>query len=112
MAILIRTDIKMSKGKVLAQVGHAIVDATIKAYTKTTLFYKWKASGEKIVILKVPNEKTLDTIINIAGKKSVHNGTIIDAGLTEISPGTTTVGYVGPDYDNKIDKLTGQLKLY
>ena len=112
MAILIRTDIKMSKGKVLAQVGHAMVEATIKAYTKTTLFYKWQADGEKIVILKVPNEKTLDTIINIADKKSVHNGIIIDAGLTEISPGTTTVGYVGPDYDNKIDKLTGQLKLY
>ena len=33
MAILIRTDIKMSKGKILAQVGHAMVDATIKAYT-------------------------------------------------------------------------------
>ncbi len=38
MAILVRSDIKMSKGKVLAQVSHAMVDATVKAYTKTTLF--------------------------------------------------------------------------
>ena len=112
MAILIRTDIKMSKGKVLAQVGHAMVDATIKAYTKTTLFYKWQADGEKIVVLKVPNLKTLDTIINIAERKGVHSGKIIDAGLTEVSQGTITVGYVGPDYENKIDKLIGQLKLY
>jgi len=112
MAILIRTDIKMSKGKVLAQVGHAMVDATIKAYTKTTLFYKWQADGEKIVVLKVPNLKTLDTIINIAERKGVHSGKVIDAGLTEVSPDTITVGYVGPDYETKIDKLVGQLKLY
>ena len=112
MAILVRSDIKMSKGKVLAQVGHAVVDATVKAYARTTLFYKWQQDGEKIVVLKVPNEKTLDTIMDIANRKDVHNGKVIDAGLTEITPGTTTVGYVGPDYDDKIDKLTGQLKLY
>ncbi len=112
MVLMIRGDIKMSKGKVLAQISHAMVSATVKAYTSTNIFYKWQADGEKIVILKVPNEKTLDTIINIAGKKGVPSGLIIDAGLTEVSPGTTTVGFVGPDYDNKIDKLTGQLKLY
>ena len=112
MAILVRSDIKMSKGKVLAQVGHAVVDATVKAYARSTIFYKWQQDGEKIVILKVPNEKTLDTIMEIAGRKKVHNGIVIDAGLTEISPGTKTVGYVGPDYDTKIDKLVGQLKLY
>lgn len=112
MAILVRSDIKMSKGKVLAQVSHAVVDATIKAYTSTTLFYKWQADGEKIVVLKVPNEKTLDAIIGIAGRKKVHNGIVIDAGLTEVSPGTKTVGFIGPDTDFKIDKLIGQLKLY
>ena len=112
MAILVRSDIKMSKGKVLAQVGHAVVDATVKAYARSTIFYKWQQDGEKIVVLKVPNEKTLDTIMEIAGRKKVHNGIVIDAGLTEISPGIKTVGYVGPDYDTKIDKLVGQLKLY
>ena len=112
MAILVRSDIKMSKGKVLAQVSHAVVDATVKAYARSTIFYKWQQDGEKIVVLKVPNEKTLDTIMEIAGRKKVHNGIVIDAGLTEISSGTKTVGYVGPDYDTKIDKLVGQLKLY
>ena len=46
MAILVRSDIKMSKGKVLAQVSHAVVEATIKAYTSTTLFYKWQTDGD------------------------------------------------------------------
>ena len=112
MAIMVRNDIKMSKGKVLAQVGHAMVEATVKAYTGTILFHRWQADGEKIVVLKVPNEKTLDTIINIANRKDVHNGIVVDAGLTEVSPGTKTVGFVGPDYEDKIDKLVGQLKLY
>ena len=65
---------------------------------------------KKIVILK-PNE-TLDTIIEIANRKNVQQGVVVDAGLTEVMPGTKAVGYVGPDYDNKIDKLVGQLKLY
>ena len=52
MCILIRDDLKMSKGKVLAQVSHAMVDASVKAYTQSQLFFKWKADGEKIVILK------------------------------------------------------------
>ena len=55
MAIMIRSDLNMSKGKVLAQVSHAIVDATVKAYTGTTMFHKWQADGEKIVVLKVTN---------------------------------------------------------
>ncbi len=112
MCILIRDDLKMSKGKVLAQVSHAMVDASVKAYTQSQLFFKWKADGEKIVILKVPNEKTMMYIMDIAERKGVNCGHTVDAGLTEVLPGTKTVGFVGPDRDEKIDKLTGQLKLY
>ena len=112
MCILVRDDLKMSKGKVLAQVSHSMVDATVKAYTHTQLFFKWRADGEKIVILKVPNDKTLMYIMNIAERKGVNCGYTADAGLTEVQCGTITVGYVGPDYEDKIEKLTGQLKLY
>ena len=112
MCVLVREDLKMSKGKVLAQVSHTIVDATVKAYTQTQLFFKWRADGEKIVILKVPNEKTLMYIMNIAERKGVNCGYTVDAGLTEVLPGTKTVGFVGPNFEDKVDKLTGQLKLY
>ena len=112
MCVLVRDDLKMSKGKVLAQVSHTIVDATVKAYTQSQLFFKWRADGEKIVILKVPNEKTLMCIMNIAERKGVNCGYTVDAGLTEVLPGTKTVGFVGPNFEDKVDKLTGQLKLY
>ena len=112
MCVLVRDDLKMSKGKVLAQVSHTIVDATVKAYTQSQLFFKWRADGEKIVILKVPDEKTLMCIMNIAERKGVNCGYTVDAGLTEVLPGTKTVGFVGPNFEDKVDKLTGQLKLY
>ena len=50
-------------------------------------------------------------ILNIARKKKVAYGYIVDEGRTEVPPCTTTLGYVGPDIDDKIDKLVGQLKL-
>ena len=112
MCVLVRDDLKMSKGKVLAQVSHTIVDATVKAYTQSQLFFKWRADGEKIVILKVPDEKTLMYIMNISERKGVNCGYTVDAGLTEVLPGTKTVGFVGPNFEDKVDKLTGQLKLY
>ena len=32
LALIVRNDLKMSKGKIAAQVGHAVVDATIACY--------------------------------------------------------------------------------
>ena len=40
MAIIVNSDLNMSKGKIVAQTGHAMVEATVKAYAKTNFFYK------------------------------------------------------------------------
>jgi len=95
LVLIVRNDLKMSKGKIAAQVGHAVVDATIAAIENGKLC-KWQKDGETIIALKVENEKTLNTIL--------------DAGRTEVADGTCTVGFVGPDRVDKIDKLTSQLK--
>jgi PTH2 family peptidyl-tRNA hydrolase len=110
MALIIRSDIKMSKGKIAAQIGHAMVDATVKAYTNSTVFFKWRTNGETIIALKA-DKKTLDSIIQTAERKGVNCGTVCDAGRTEVCPGTITVGFVGPASTVKINKLVGQLKL-
>ena len=110
LALLVRSDIKMSKGKTVAQCGHAVVDATLASIKNNTIL-KWKDNGETIIALKVKNEKTLLTIINIAERKNVPCGYITDEGLTEVPHGTITVGFIGPDKEEKVNKLTGQLKL-
>jgi len=109
LALIVRNDLKMSKGKIAAQVGHAVVDATI-ACIKNGKLCKWQQDGETIIALKVENEKTLDAILGIAVRKKISNGRVFDAGRTEVADGTCTVGFVGPDRVDKIDKLTSQLK--
>ena len=111
LALLVRTDLGMSKGKIVAQTGHAIVDAVLPVEDiHKNKIQKWRTTGETIVALKVKNEKTLMTLMEIAGRKNVGCGYIMDAGYTEVAPGTITVGFVGPDTEIKINKLIGQLK--
>ena len=110
MAIIVNSDLNMSKGKIVAQTGHAMVEATVKAYAKTNFFYKRQTEGETIIALKA-NRITLQTVCGIAEKKGIHSGYVVDAGRTEVAPGSITVGYVGPDKSDKIDKLVGQFKL-
>ena len=111
LVILVRNDLNMSTGKIVAQTAHAVVDATLKSYSGTTHFWKWKSNGETIIALKVKNEKTLLTIMDIANRKHVPHGYIVDEGRTQVTPDTITVGFVGPDNEEKINKLVGQLKL-
>ena len=109
LVLIVRNDLKMSKGKIAAQVGHPVVDATI-ACIETGNLCKWQQDGETIIALKVESEKTLNTILGIATRKSISNGRVFDAGRTEVADGTCTVGFIGPDRVDKIDKLTSQLK--
>ena len=109
LAIIVRSDITMSKGKIVAQAGHAVVEATIKCLTNN-IYNKWQSNGETIIVVKA-NAETLSAILIQAEKKEINHGQVCDAGLTQVKPGTITVGYVGPDLDSKIDKLIGQLKL-
>lgn len=110
MAVIVNSDLNMSKGKIIAQTGHAVVEATVKAFSKKTLFDNWQSNSESIIAVKA-NLKTLQTVCEIANRKDILSGFICDAGRTEVMPGSVTVGYVGPDKSNKIDKLIKQLKL-
>ena len=108
--ILVRMDLKMSRGKVVAQAGHGIVSAVMNSSREK--LHEWMECGEKIVTLKVNNMKTMQTIHDIAIRKNVYSHIVTDAGHTEVAPGTQTICVIGPDIDTKIDKLTGQLKLF
>lgn len=111
LIMLVRSDLNMSKGKIVAQTAHATVDATITSHSKTNHFWKWRSDGETIIALKVQSEEQLLKLIKKAKKTNINNGYIIDKGLTEVDAGTITVGFIGPDLSNNIDKITGNLKL-
>ena len=107
--IVVRTDIKMSKGKIASQTAHAAVDASHKADKKT--LDAWKKEGQKKVILKVNSETDLIVLVEKCQKMKIKYSLISDAGRTEVEPGTITALGIGPDTEEKINKVTGSLPL-
>lgn len=108
--ILVRTDIKMSKGKVAAQVAHAAVNAALSVNKK--LLKNWRETGMKKITLKVESEEDLYKYQQLAEEKDIITSLITDAGHTEIAPGTKTCLAIGPGPEIQIDKITGNLKIY
>lgn len=109
--IVVRTDLKMSKGKTAAQVAHAAVSAMLKTQeVAPQVVRQWLNEGQKKVVLKISSEKEL---LNLYQKvsKSVPSVIIRDAGRTQLEPGTITCAGFGPWYDDVLEKLTGHLKL-
>jgi PTH2 family peptidyl-tRNA hydrolase len=107
--ILVRQDLKMPKGKIAVQCSHASVEATLKSHKDD--LKDWQHSGMKKVVLKVKDLKELITYRNLAEKSGLVCALITDAGKTVLEPGTVTCLGIGPDKEEKIDKVTGDLKI-
>ncbi|MBW2976786.1 peptidyl-tRNA hydrolase Pth2 [Candidatus Woesearchaeota archaeon] len=107
--ILVRQDLKLPKGKLAAQVSHASVDCALKSDKK--IVEKWKDLGGKKVVLKVADEKELLKYMSIAEDEGLKTALIKDAGHTVLEPGTITCVGIGPDIEEKIDKVSGSLKM-
>ena len=109
--IIVRTDLDMGKGKIAAQVGHAcVLGAEHVRKSNPEWFSEWWEGQEKIV-LKVMNLKELEQIKQDAIELGVPWSEVTDAGHTQIASGTVTCISLGPAPEEKIDKITGDLKL-
>ncbi|MBI2649385.1 MAG: peptidyl-tRNA hydrolase [Thaumarchaeota archaeon] len=110
--IAVRTDLKMGKGKLAAQVAHASLASAEVARTKREGWYdSWNESGQPKVVLKVGSEDELNELHRRARAAGLPASLIQDRGLTQLEPGTITCMSIGPAPADLIDKVTGQLKL-
>ena len=110
--IAVRTDLGMSKGKLAVQVAHGAVSASERVrVTQQHVWKAWFTEGQKKVVVKVASEEELLDLRRTAVDLSLPFALIRDAGMTELPPGTSTVIAVGPGPADKIDRLTGVLKL-
>jgi PTH2 family peptidyl-tRNA hydrolase len=110
--IVFRSDLKLSKGKIAAQAGHAAVSAAQEAHNRRRDWWNaWLFEGQRKVAVKVKDEEALLELEEQAKDSGLPNALIIDKGLTEIPPGTITCLGIGPAPAEKVDKLTGGLPL-
>jgi|TARA_B100001964_G_scaffold239163_1_gene306014 PTH2 family peptidyl-tRNA hydrolase len=107
--ILVREDLKLPKGKLAVQTAHASLDSASKSDKK--ILEKWKDQGAKKVVLKAADEKELFKLMSQLENEGIKVALIKDAGHTVVEPGTITCLGVGPDLDDKIDRVTGKLKM-
>jgi PTH2 family peptidyl-tRNA hydrolase len=99
----------MSRGKIAAQACHGSLGAYKKA--DETLIKKWEQEAGKKVVLKVKDEEELYQIFELVKAAKIPYFLVRDAGHTELPPSTVTCLGIGPDVDEKIDKITQGLKL-
>ncbi|MBN2602532.1 MAG: peptidyl-tRNA hydrolase [Candidatus Thermoplasmatota archaeon] len=112
MVIVTRDDLKLSIGKLAAQVAHAAVECTLIAKKeKSKWFREWFNQGAKKAVVKTDVLDDFSIYKKRADKLSIPAVIIIDAGHTEIAPGTQTVLGIGPAPTNLIDQVTGSLSL-
>jgi PTH2 family peptidyl-tRNA hydrolase len=105
--IVVRSDLRLGKGKLAGQVAHAAVSAADKSKWKKD----WMAIGQKKSVLKCADLEELLSLYERAKRAGLPVELISDAGKTQIPAGTTTCVGIGPAPEELIDKFTGDLKL-
>lgn len=104
--ILIRTDLKMTKGKIAAQAAHAAVSTQeIVRLKNKHIWKKWLLEGQKKVVLKVNSEDELLHYFKEAEKVNLPVKLIHDMGLTQLPPNTLTALGIGPILEDEAKKI-------
>ncbi|MHA2403509.1 MAG: peptidyl-tRNA hydrolase Pth2 [Candidatus Kariarchaeaceae archaeon] len=106
--LVIRSDLKMGKGKIAAQASHASVLATLEAQRHNKIWYdRWFKMGMKKIVVKVITDDELQKAV----KAKLPRALINDAGHTQLPLGTATAVGIGPAPEQLIDPITNSLKL-
>lgn len=118
MALIVRTDLKMGKGKAAAQCAHAALGAYRlmlnegQSSQNLPLLKRWEHSGQAKITLQVPNKEDMDLLFAKAISLNINSYIVHDAGRTQIAAGSATVLALGPAPKLVLDQVTGDLKLY
>lgn len=112
MVMCVNMGLKMEKGKIAAQCGHAVLGA----YKESTHRFPdkvgaWEEIGQAKIALKCPDEQTLLRLERAAKSAGLVTYLVRDAGRTQIAAGSKTVLAIGPDDIKTVDKISGELKL-
>ena len=112
LVLVVNHGLKMGKGKIAAQVGHASIGAmtSIREEDRGRLA-AWLASGQRKVCVKGNDADHLLSLCAQANDAGLPTTEVRDAGHTQIPSGSLTVVAIGPAEGSRIDRLTSDLKL-
>jgi PTH2 family peptidyl-tRNA hydrolase len=120
--IVMRKDLGMRKGKMIAQGAHASlkvltdrrrsVDDDTFAIALTPAIAAWLTGRFTKVCVGVDSEEALDAVVARARAANVPVALIVDAGKTEFhGVPTKTCCAIGPAWSDEVDAITGELSL-
>ncbi|KAK9807200.1 hypothetical protein WJX73_007692 [Symbiochloris irregularis] len=110
VVLVVAQSLGMSSGKIAAQCAHAILGLYRRLQHKRTPWMQaWEASGEKTVVLAGDTPDQLQHMADSAAALGLPAYLVMDAGRTEIQPGSKTVLAIG-GVDEAVDQITGQLR--
>lgn len=131
--IILRKDLNMRKGKMVAQGAHASMAVILNAMQERSVpsdfhrdmdndnglflrldnepLRKWLEGKFTKICVSVNSEAELLAIYNKALEAGILCSLIKDAGLTEFKEPTYTAVAIGPDYPEVIDPITKELPL-
>ncbi len=108
--LIVNTALKMPTGKLAAQVAHASQFSASKAGWLYRLAWRFNGAYSKVV-LAGGDANDLEWLAADAETHGLPFYLVRDAGRTVLEPGTITCLGIGPAENDKIDKVTGSLKL-
>ena len=127
--LIVRKDLNMRKGKIAAQVAHAsmkvlldlmeeytnddhAIDGLILPFYYNIPLNNWIKGRFTKVCVSVDSEEELLDLYKKAQDAGILCSLITDSGLTEFhGVPTNTVVAIGPEFPEKLDLITGHLKL-
>ena len=128
--IVIRKDLKMRRGKEVAQAAHASNKILIEAFQQKEVLptvpvksganctenginiTQWMNTDYRKICLQVQTEKEMFDLLQKAQDLGIPNSLVQDNGLTEFGGVKTyTCIAIGPAESDVIDSITGHLKL-
>jgi PTH2 family peptidyl-tRNA hydrolase len=120
--IVMRKDLNMRKGKMIAQGAHASLKVFLDrgalapdggyAFTTTPAMAAWLGGRFTKVCVSVDSEAALDEVVARAREAGVPCALIVDAGATEFhGVPTKTCCAIGPAWVDEVDAITGKLPL-
>lgn len=117
--IIMRTDLDMPIGKMIAQGAHASEGATLQISKRLQVMdmelwenmQDWNTNGKTKIVVGIDSEEKLLNLIEKARENFINVYSVIDNAKTHFTEPTLTCACLGIDTKENLDKVTKRLRL-